>query len=574
MPISPIDGSYYFPETHDSASRIALAVGGGAEGRSGMGLSVTGPFSQPARMAFNVGELQEAETLMGLDVGETSDGTSRMAHTIRGFDPGVGSRMGLTVKPEPSTYASLMGLTVSSSALADAASRVGFTVRGYTPQRPHLMALTVRNITDGITGQALTIREDASIASRMGFDVGLVQETLTPMALDVVAADGFLALVDIISADFAALSEKTPTGFYPAQDITARLFVDNVQVQIRSFTYERPKGRLGASLNIALVDAIKTLAPLNSTIRFEIVVTQPGQPELVYKLVDDGKIAGRSYDIKLSGRGPGDELSIAGLDVMGDRFAIVPQSRRPIIMYDPALVRIEDVQAKVRDAVQTEKGAAILPILEPVGGLTMIQALRRAYTGLGGYGYMTRLSPRVVELMERVTGLVGGDASRSAKGLGFAAVVTNIPDYRVTRVDWGLETPWHDGVQPLVGMFGPIYFAEGNVLFIIDPFRPLPAGHTPRRVPVSAYSRMAVEQQFRDPYNAVLLTYQEWTYDNPDAWGIRDKVTQEVTQDGGFGRPRTNEPRFLTRPSKSTSSKTRRTSSTPHPFHTRRSPTV
>jgi hypothetical protein len=536
MPICPIDGAYYWPELHSYAAPMALEVGDETGGASGLALSVRGPFSRATPMSLDVGELWESEGRMGLDVGESRSAPARVGFDVRGYSPSSGSRMGLTVTPEPSSYPAYMALEVSSSAAANGVAYMALEVRGYTQRSDVRMALTVRNVTERPAFMALQVRELRESLSPMTLDIGIVRETMTPLALDVMKSDGFLTLVNVVGAGFASISEEAPAGYYPSQDITARLFVDGVQVDIRSFNYERPKGRLGASLNVVLVSANRTLAPMKAAIRFELVVTLNGG-ELVHALVDGGKVAGRTYDIKWSGRGPGDELSISALDVIGDRFAIVPQSRQPIIMFDPVLVKMTDVQGSVRDAVQTELGGVILPVLEPAEGLTMLTALRRAYTGLDGYGFMTHLRPSVRATLTRLEALVGGEASRASKGLGFETIVTNIPDYFVTRVDWGLETTWHDGVQPLVGMFTPIYSAEGNALLVLDPFRPLPVGHTPRVVPVSQYSRMALEQQYREPYNAVLLTYQERGTDPFDAWAYRPKVTQSVAVDGGFGTP-------------------------------------
>jgi hypothetical protein len=110
-------------------------------------------------------------------------------------------------------------------------------------------------------------------------------------------------------------------------------------------------------------------------------------------------------------------------------------------------------------------------------------------------------------------------------GCGFSKVVTNIPDYKIKRVDFTLDSGWHDGATPGVAMYAPIYFVHGTTLFILDPDKPLPYGVSPHTLTLGDHKSLSQRISFKPDQNAVLLTYQ---YAANDPGQDPTKQTREV----------------------------------------------
>lgn len=528
--INPIDGAYYHPETLTYTPQpLSFAVGMLSEGLGRGASEVTGETLYLARGSVAAGQPVEDSATLALEAGDPAEGVARQASVVTGLlRPTRGSGMGLTVAPAASVFAARISQDVITSRIASAAARMSLVATGVSRGRhfPHFM--TVRQELVQRAGQSATVRSYVESLTRMALSTGIEHALVSRVSADIVSGDGFVVLADIVGQTLYDTGDVTPVGYYPMQDINARLYVGGVEVPIRSFTYQEPKGRLGASLNVVLAEASRTLAPVNSSITFQLVVVDADENEHVVTLVSNGKIGGRSYTIQFLN----DELTIAGLNTLADKFSLAP--RRPIVMFDPEFNNVDEIGGSARDAVRTEKGTPILPSLEPVSGLSVHTALRRIYTGASGYQFMTRVQPNTRSgWSSRTESLLGVGAFD--KGLDFADVITNIPDYRVARVDISLESTWHGAAAPLFGMYGPIYFVQSNVLFVIDSQRTLPAGHAPRTIPLSKYSVMAHSQPYRDPTNAVLLVYQERGSDAADAWAYREQTETTISEDGKFG---------------------------------------
>ncbi len=59
---------------------------------------------------------------------------------------------------------------------------------------------------------------------------------------------------------------------------------------------------------------------------------------------------------------------------------------------------------------------------------------------------------------------------------GFSAVQTNLPNYPVRRADFNVSGSYHDGIKGSVGMFEPVVFSVGDVLWLADATNVLPSG--------------------------------------------------------------------------------------------------
>lgn len=341
---------------------------------------------------------------------------------------------------------------------------------------------------------------------------------------NIVAGDSFMILADIL----ALILSGTNLGSYGYYDIQPELKVNGTEIAIKSFQYQVPTGKLGSILNITLARPDPSVVPAGANIRFALKVVSGGA-HADYVLVDNGKLQERDYTISYqggNGGGPNDEVTISSLDVIADKFGLAP--RRPVTMFDPRRVRYDDVNIKVEQMTRDSHGSPILPLIEPVYGLSMHQILQRACTGIGGSGFISPLSHSFL------TGvswghLVSGPHTDQT-GCGFSSMITNIPDYPVRRADFTLEGGWFDGAQPTVAMYAPVYFVHDGRLFIINVDALLPYGITPHIVSLAEHKSLSEHLVYKPDANAVLLTYQYNGNDPSEDGGkrSRDVFTETV----------------------------------------------
>lgn len=315
---------------------------------------------------------------------------------------------------------------------------------------------------------------------------------------EVVAGDSFLILANILASNISGPN----LGSFGYTEINAELLVNNVPIPIKSFDYQVPAGRLGSILNIRLAVPDVATVPAGASVKFSLKVRVGGVLSS-YTLLDNGKLQQRDYQISYRGGnsgGPTDEISFSSLDVISDKFSLAP--RRPVVMFDPYRVRYDQVQVRNDQMVTDPRGNKIVPLVEPVAGLSMRRVLQRAYTGIGGAAFIT-----VPSQVYGWSTLMSGPAT-DQHGCGFTGVITNIPDYKVRRVDFTLENGWHAGAQPTVMMYSPVYFVENNVLYIMDVEQPLPYGVVPHQVTLASHKVLSERIEYKPDSNAVLLTYQ------------------------------------------------------------------
>lgn len=364
-----------------------------------------------------------------------------------------------------------------------------------------LDVLSESNVQRGIGGLQVSHLSDYEFLSSM--DVGLGEHFSNFKSLDITSGDSFMMLIDVIQQELSG----TNSGTTHAVEINAVFKVNNVEVPIKDFSFQRPTGKLGSILNVTLADPDPTIVPVGASIKFQLEVN--GE---FYTLLDNGKIQEKDYSVTVSGGGPDDEVTVGSLDVMADKFTLAP--RRPVIMYDPSRVDFSEVKLDVDNMPRDRTGKVIRPVIEPVSGLTMKQILLRAYTGAGG-GPFVSFMPHVYYLTRGWSNTMLHTPGNDQIGCDFSGVVTNIPNYRVKRADFSITGGWHDGAQPVVAMFNPLYFTEVGSLFIIDVDRPLNYGINPKQIPLSEHKSLSERISYRPDSNAVLLTYQ-YSADDPN----------------------------------------------------------
>jgi hypothetical protein len=511
MPVTnPIDGAYFFPESKTYVAEMATTVGLPITLPAVESAQLRGPIEKVWYHTMTAGPRNYDPALTGISAGssESLRHLALEAFEVQGLLERPG-RADITVAP-PASYWPFSGALELVNNDAIRATAFGCAVvNGRALVKPRPLSMSVRAFTEREARLALQVSQAGrQYRAAQGISVGLapIEETIIQSA-EVRAAETFFILVDIVGSAIVNPGPSAGT-YYPFQDVTAQLLINGVEWEIEgsSFDFNMPADKLGATLNIRLAN-IAGIVALNAAVDFRLVLTDHTGEVHYISLIGEGKVGGRDVTIQWTGNGPGDTLSISALDIVVDRFALHPL--RSVVMFDPDKTPYSSVEGNPRDGVEDEKsGAIILPLVEPAAHLTWQMAAKRAYTSSGGVYHM-RFTPGQVTTFQRISGLINQLESNSTKGLGFAGLVTNIPDYPVSRVDFTAEGGWHDGIQPCIGMYNPIYFVEGGQLFIVDTFRALPYGHiTYGLTPESDYSVLAGAVPFREPFNIVYLTYQ------------------------------------------------------------------
>ncbi len=300
---------------------------------------------------------------------------------------------------------------------------------------------------------------------------------------------GFTIFVDIIPAALAASTQAT---------YRVRLLADETEVPITTATLRAPTGAVGKGLSVTLAIPDPALVSSSASLIFQLGVWAEDEWSWV-TLLDGGRLAGRDHDIGLAERRPTDTVQVSTIDLLGDRWQLAPPY--PLTLYDPAQVDAETLAPDSQDALKDETGFTITPHYQALGNLTLRRALTAAYV----------------------------------EGCGFTAVETNLPDYRVPRVDFTMPGGYHAGVAPLVALFEPVYAADGETLWLLDPDEAVNSAAPPYALPLSAVVTVKDAQAPRQITDALIVSYQERVSD--DEIIVGERTEQESVTAGRFGEP-------------------------------------
>lgn len=282
------------------------------------------------------------------------------------------------------------------------------------------------------------------------------------------------------------------------------LQVDGDEVPIAGFSFSAPAGALGVLADVRVADIALSFdrgAPFTLTLRHE------GDDTPKSRLIKNGKVAGDTRSIAIGRIGgnlsPADSYSLKGIDTIGDRWKLAP--RIPIILYDPAVVTIEDGEddSNVNDA----DGNRIYAELMEISDLDLNQVL--------SFAYVTKA--------------------------GFDEVIHNLPNYQIPRADFTLNANFHSIAASFYGYFKPIVFEDDNRLFILDIYGELPEGIITgaRTVQANGYINYTKSKPETAVVNAVLLSHKEISVqsfvDDELPEGVSQRTEIEVKNVGTYG---------------------------------------
>ncbi len=235
-------------------------------------------------------------------------------------------------------------------------------------------------------------------------------------------------IVDIIPAPRA--------GSY--QEYDGWLKVNGVTVPIASAELDAPDDSAGMTLSATIANfSDRSLFVSDAAIEF--LVSQFG----AWTSVLTGKLNSKNYSFANANGAPNDTFNFSSVSTLNDRLARTPPTN--LVIYDPAKVEI--------DADDYE---------------TIYDSAGRSYA----LSLFSMSAMSVHSLMTEVF----------VNRCGFSAVKTNLPNYPLKRADFSVSSSYLSGVSPHVGMFEPLIFPEGDVLWIIDATTALPNGFPAPRV--------------------------------------------------------------------------------------------
>ena len=300
---------------------------------------------------------------------------------------------------------------------------------------------------------------------------------------------GFTVFLDIAGGAVAGASK--------IRTYDARLTTGGASVPARRIVERAAPGALGVTLDVDLATPDRALVAAASNLNFDVGLwsgTGFDYETLLVGGVRTSDTAAYANDRKR----PADRVSFGALDSLGDRWRLAPGVQTTY--YDPDKVEAPEKPSPA-NLPYSPVGISMEPISTPLAGLSLSTVLNMAYV----------------------------------VGCGFSKVVTNIPDFPVPEVTFSPEGGYHEAVKPLLGLFEPVYFADGDDLWIVDADRALPADLTP--LALTAADVKAVEDQGspRAFVDALTLEYKDTT-----ARG--DYFTERIEQDtpeesGTFGEP-------------------------------------
>jgi hypothetical protein len=298
---------------------------------------------------------------------------------------------------------------------------------------------------------------------------------------------GFTIFVTVIPAALQPSARRRP--------YRALLSADGEEVAITRFDLRAPENAIGSNLTARLATPDPAFLSPSSTFALALGV-HDGTSFAFENLLSGAKLSTRDLSLGMTERRPSDAATFTVIDSLADRWQLAPAA--PTSLIGDASTS-DPTPTETQDMIHDEAGAALLPLSFPVANLTLREALRRAYV----------------------------------VGCGFDAVVTNIPDYRVPRVDFSIHSGYHESVSSLLALYEPVYAPVGNTLWIIDPDEALNSGAPAYDLPLGAVVTVKDAQPARTRADAVVVSYQE-AEDFAEVV-VGERFEEETTRAGSFG---------------------------------------
>jgi hypothetical protein len=283
------------------------------------------------------------------------------------------------------------------------------------------------------------------------------------------------------------LSEIAADAFLN-QRLRARFYVHNTEIPIKSFEFSKPRGTVGSSLNVTLAKADLAQIPADAIFRFQIGKFVSGSWQY-FTLLENGILDSRGYNLAFLN----DTLSFSTVAPLADKLELSP--RKNIICYDSNSIQIS------LDNTQ--------PIFDVLGN--------QIVTELRSFNQLTLYSLLEIAFVE---------------GCGFDSFETNLPNFLVSRADFSFTSSYLEAVSSLIGVFEPVLFAVGNVLWILDKTQAIPEGFEPNSLTASKMITFGANKPVFAVIDGYLVSYTDSEF---SANYSENRLVQFTNETGNFG---------------------------------------
>ncbi len=314
-----------------------------------------------------------------------------------------------------------------------------------------------------------------------------------------IRASAQVSLSGSVIYDFAEpdpILPEIPAGWLDDQNYTARLIDSRgASIPFISADIRGDRNRLGEEANIVLAAKDWTGHTNDKTYTLQIGVRpSPMGTVTWHTLIDKGILQRVSFGSAYGSDAPDDTLSIQIGSTWQNKLSQFPT--KPRVFYDPAATTVD------------------------------VSSAEKIYYRNGSYEPTIFNAKAGLKLHGAITAVLN-------KTLGFTGLVTNIPNYPVTRVDYPMTSSYFDVIAGLTGLFDPLFYVENNVLHIINKNQSVPEDFDPESLTADEYVSWEMESGNPNLEGLVLIYTQK--LGEALTTELRTIVTHE--ENGDFGEP-------------------------------------
>lgn len=254
------------------------------------------------------------------------------------------------------------------------------------------------------------------------------------------------------------------------QEYRARLIINGSNIPIRRVEISAPPNSVGTVISATLSrPSDKSLIVDGASYKLEIAEVVSGI-ENWHTVIESDRYNSKTYSIGWGSNQPTDQLTFSAPSALIDKLAKFPIS--DAVFYDPTQL---DLSADDFEKVYDLSGNVYTTLIYPSVNLSVYDLFQKIF-------------------VERC---------------GFTNYKTNIPNYRIKRLDVSMFSSYLDSIGQIIGNFEPLFFEQDGVLWIIDATAVLPSGFpSPRVIGVNRYSTFSQSKQ-NDQIEVFEINYSE-----------------------------------------------------------------
>ncbi len=267
------------------------------------------------------------------------------------------------------------------------------------------------------------------------------------------------------------------------QEYKVRFMINDVEYPIEQFTIRADQSKLGKNVSVSLSRLTdRSFVVAGALYSIEIATVVGGVTTWIP--INDGVIVTSNYSIGYQNNAPTDRVQLSTQDVMTNLMHTSPYSTT--VLYDSSEqeLTVDDFEP-VFDMSGNEYPVNLIPI----GNMTL-------------YSIMSYCLAQA--------------------GINWN---TDIPDFRIKRLDIGIGNSYFQAISGLIGVFEPLILERNERIRILDSSRVWPNGFgTPKQVTPTQYQSFQLDREFND-INGYVVEFTS----SKEAWdSYEDKETEVI----------------------------------------------